>query len=67
MIGLSAILMWASLVGLMKQVSAAIGPELGVTFIYSLSALLLLAIFKVPDLSRSLKILNIWHNSVRGL
>ncbi|MEO4149105.1 aromatic amino acid DMT transporter YddG [Acinetobacter pittii] len=49
LIGLSAILMWASLVGLMKQVSAAIGPELGVTFIYSLSALLLLAIFKVPD------------------
>ena len=41
--------MWASLVGLMKQVSAAIGPELGVTFIYSLSALLLLAIFKVPN------------------
>jgi hypothetical protein len=37
LIGLSAILMWASLVGLMKQVSAAIGPELGVTFIYSLS------------------------------
>lgn len=41
--------MWASLVGLMKQVSAALGPELGVTLIYSLSALLLLAIFKVPD------------------
>ena len=41
--------MWASLVGLMKQVSAALGPELGVTLIYSLSALLLLAIFKAPD------------------
>lgn len=49
LIGLSAILMWASMVGLMKQVSAAIGPELGVTLIYSLSALLLLAIFRVPN------------------
>jgi Na+-translocating ferredoxin:NAD+ oxidoreductase RnfA subunit len=43
-IELCQILSIFSLVGLMKQVSAAIGPELGVTFIYSLSALLLLAI-----------------------
>ncbi|MFH4284717.1 hypothetical protein WAJ30_20195, partial [Acinetobacter baumannii] len=41
-IGLSAILMWASMVGFVKHITTAIGPDVGITLIYSLSALLLL-------------------------
>ncbi len=49
LIGFFAILMWASMVGLIKQVSSTIGPDLGVTLVYSCSALLVLAIFKLPN------------------
>ncbi|MFW2732191.1 hypothetical protein ACN6Q6_19700, partial [Acinetobacter baumannii] len=45
LIGLSAILMWASMVGFVKHITTAIGPDVGITLIYSLSALLLLIIF----------------------
>ncbi|PVZ84019.1 EamA family transporter [Serratia sp. S1B] len=50
LIGLSAIIMWASMVGLIKHISSAIGPHLGVTLIYTFSAILLLIVFKVPNL-----------------
>lgn len=49
MIGLSAIIMWASMVGLIKQISLAIGAHLGVTLIYSFSAILLLIVFRIPN------------------
>lgn len=49
LIGFCAILMWASMVGLIKQVSSAIGPDLGITLVYTCSALLVLTIFKVPN------------------
>ncbi|MFX7632164.1 aromatic amino acid DMT transporter YddG [Acinetobacter baumannii] len=49
LIGLSAILMWASMVGFVKHITTAIGPDVGITLIYSLSALLLLIIFRVPN------------------
>ncbi len=49
LIGLSAILMWASMVGFVKHITTVIGPDIGITLIYSLSALLLLIIFRVPN------------------
>lgn len=49
LIGLSAILMWASMVGLVKHITAAIGPDIGITLIYSFSAVLLLIIFRIPN------------------
>lgn len=49
LIGLSAILLWASMVGLIKHITAAINPTMGITLIYSLSAILLLIIFKIPN------------------
>lgn len=50
LIGLSAIIMWASMVGLVKYMSAAIGPAMGITLIYTFSALIVLAIFRFPNL-----------------
>lgn len=52
LIGLSAIIMWASMVGLVKHISAAIGPAVGITLIYTLSALIVLLIFRMPNLTR---------------
>ncbi len=49
LIGLSAILMWASMVGLVKYISTAVGPAMGITLIYSLSALIVLLIFRFPN------------------
>ncbi|MFC2996398.1 aromatic amino acid DMT transporter YddG [Acinetobacter sichuanensis] len=49
LIGLSAILMWASMVGLVKHITAEIGPDMGITLIYTFSAILLLIIFRVPN------------------
>ncbi|MDH2584411.1 aromatic amino acid DMT transporter YddG [Acinetobacter baumannii] len=49
LIGLTAILMWASMVGLVKHITAAIGPDMGITLIYTFSAVLLLIIFRVPN------------------
>ncbi|MEB6478870.1 aromatic amino acid DMT transporter YddG [Acinetobacter vivianii] len=50
LIGLSAIIMWASMVGLVKYMSDAIGPTMGITLIYTFSALIVLAIFRFPNL-----------------
>lgn len=52
LIGLSAIVMWASMVGLLKQISQVFGPDLGITLVYSLSAILVLIIFRLPDLKK---------------
>lgn len=49
-IGLCAILFWASIVGLLRQVTDGFGPILGVCLIYSLSAIILLILFKLPKL-----------------
>lgn len=49
-IGLCAILFWASIVGLLRQVTDGFGPILGVCLIYSLSSILLLILFKPPKL-----------------
>lgn len=37
------------MVGFVKHITTAIGPDVGITLIYSLSALLLLIIFRVPN------------------
>lgn len=52
LIGLSAIVMWASMVGLVKHISAAMNPAMGITLIYTFSALIVLLIFRFPDLKR---------------
>jgi drug/metabolite transporter (DMT)-like permease len=52
LIGLSAIVMWASMVGLLKQVSQSLGPDISITLVYSLSAILVLIIFRFPDFKR---------------
>ncbi|MBJ9984625.1 aromatic amino acid DMT transporter YddG [Acinetobacter sp. S40] len=50
LIGLSAIVMWASMVGLVKYISAILGPNMSITLIYTFSALIVLAIFRFPSL-----------------
>lgn len=52
LIGLSAILQWASIVGLLKKISFSIGADLAVLFMYSFSAVLLLIIFRIPNLRK---------------
>ncbi|AWV85591.1 MULTISPECIES: aromatic amino acid DMT transporter YddG [Acinetobacter] len=52
LIGFSAILQWSSIVGLLKKVSANIGADLAVLFMYSLSAVLLFALFRIPNLKQ---------------
>jgi drug/metabolite transporter (DMT)-like permease len=51
-VGLIAIVMWASMVGLIKHISAILGPELGITLIYSFSAIIVVLIFRFPDLKK---------------
>ena len=53
--GISAILMWAAMLGLIRQVTERFGAEFGITLIYSLSTLLLLAIFGLPNFKRMSK------------
>lgn len=48
-IGLSAIFMWASMVGLIKHICAQVGSDLGITLIYTFSALIVFIIFRFPD------------------
>ena len=48
LIGMTSIVLWASMVGLIKQVSSLLGASLGVALVYTVSALLLLLIFKIP-------------------
>ena len=50
LIGFAAILLWASMVGLLKQVSAVLEPDLGITLVYTLASILLLIIFRIPNL-----------------
>ena len=50
LIGFSAILQWSAIVGVLKKISFSIGADLAVLFMYSLSALLLFAIFGMPKL-----------------
>lgn len=56
LIGLSAILQWSSIVGLLKKISFSIGADLAVLCMYSFSALLLLLIFGIPNLRKIPKI-----------
>lgn len=50
LIGFSAILQWSAIVGLLKKISFSIGPDYAVTFMYSISAVILLALFRIPNL-----------------
>lgn len=51
LIGFSAILQWSAIVGLLKKISFSIGPDYAVTFMYSISAVILLALFRIPNLT----------------
>ena len=50
LIGFSAILQWSAIVGLLKKISFSIGPDYAVTFMYSISAVILLTLFRIPNL-----------------
>ncbi|MFW1859983.1 aromatic amino acid DMT transporter YddG [Acinetobacter defluvii] len=50
LLGFSAILLWSSLVGLLKKLSSLLGADYAVTLMYSLSTIILLIIFKIPNL-----------------
>jgi drug/metabolite transporter (DMT)-like permease len=54
--GISAILMWAAMLGLIRQVTERFGAELGITLVYSLSTILLLVIFGLPNFKRMSKV-----------
>lgn len=50
LIGFSAILMWSALVGLIRVLSERIDPVTSVTLLYSLSTIILIIIFKIPNI-----------------
>ena len=53
--GMSAILMWAAMLGLIRQVTERFGAAFGISLIYTISTLLLLAIFGLPNFKRMSK------------
>lgn len=57
LIGMTSIVLWASMVDLIKQVSSLLGVSLGVALVYTVSALLLLLIFKILKIHQASKIL----------
>jgi len=52
LIGFSAILQWSTIIGLLKKVTSSIGTDLAVLFMYSFSAVLLFALFRIPNLKQ---------------
>ena len=50
LIGFSAILQWSAIVGLLKKISFSIGADLAVTCMYSFSTVILLLMFRIPNL-----------------
>ena len=52
LIGFSAVLQWSSIVGLLKRISLSIGADLAVLFMYSLSAVILVLVFRIPNLKQ---------------
>ncbi|MCX0334025.1 aromatic amino acid DMT transporter YddG [Acinetobacter radioresistens] len=52
LIGFSAILQWSTIIGLLKKVSSSISADLAVLFMYSFSAVLLFALFRIPNLKQ---------------
>lgn len=50
LLGLLAILLWSSVVGLIRSVSEGLGPIGGAAMIYSVSALFLLLVLRLPNL-----------------
>lgn len=52
LVGLTAILLWSALVGLIRSVSEGLGPVGGAAVIYTLSAVLLMFTVGMPRLSR---------------
>ena len=51
-IGLSAIVLWASIVALIKKSALLLGAELAILLIYSLSAVLLVILFGLPKFKK---------------
>jgi drug/metabolite transporter (DMT)-like permease len=52
LIGLAAILLWSTMVGLIRSVSEGLGPVGGAAMIYTLSGLLCLVTVGFPDIKR---------------
>lgn len=60
LIGLSAILMWSVMAGLVKKISGLFGADFGITLVYTCSALVVLLVFKIPNLKLIPKAYLLW-------
>ncbi len=61
-VGLSAIFLWASIVGLIRTVTEEMGAVAGAASIYSLGAVLLLIIFGIPRIQQCSKPYLFWSS-----
>lgn len=59
-IGLSAIVLWSFIAGLIKKVTMEMNADLGIALIYSCSALIVLTIFKLPNFKKISKKYLFW-------
>lgn len=52
LIGVSALLLWSTLVGLLRLSTESFGPIYTVTYVYTISAIILLLTYGLPDLKK---------------
>ncbi len=52
LIGVSALLLWSTLVGLLRLSTESFGPIYTVTYVYTISAIILFLTYGLPDLKR---------------
>ena len=55
LIGVSALIFWSTLVGMLRLSSDQFGPIYSVTYIYTLSAIILFLLYGLPDFNKSSK------------
>lgn len=55
LIGVSALIFWSTLVGMLRLSSDQFGPIYSVTYIYTVSAIILLLLYGLPDFNKSSK------------
>lgn len=53
LIGVSALIFWSTLVGMLRLSSDQFGPIYSVTYIYTVSAIILLLLYGLPDFNKS--------------
>lgn len=52
LIGVSALLLWSTLVGLLRLSTESFGPIYTVTYVYTISAIILFLTYGLPDLKK---------------